>query len=111
MLTAAVRDLHVNHPGRFLTDVETTAQSLWDHNPYITRLNRGDPEVRVVDCHYPLIHKSNETPWHFIHGFTQHLEDVLGVQIKPTLFRGDIHLTDEEKKWIPQVEEYGLTGP
>lgn len=111
MLTAAVRDLHLSHPGRFATDVDTTARALWENNPYITKLDRDDPDIQIIECHYPLIHKSNEGPWHFIHGFTQHLEGVLGIHIKPTLFRGDIHLTAEEKNWIPQVEEFGLRDP
>lgn len=32
-LTAAVRDLHRTHPGRYLTDVRTPFQALWEHNP------------------------------------------------------------------------------
>lgn len=39
MLTAAVRDLHLNNPGVFETDVRTTAMPLWDHNPFLTALS------------------------------------------------------------------------
>lgn len=105
MLTAALRDLHLNHPGKFLTDVRTSCPQLWENNPYITSLDENDPWVEVIDCEYPLIHESNTGPWHFIHGFTQFLEDKVGVTIRPTKFRGDIHLSNEEKEWMSQVQQ------
>jgi len=47
--------------------------------------------------HYPLIQESNQRPYHFIHGYTQYLEQQLGVKIPITRFSGDIHLSVEEK--------------
>lgn len=105
MLTAAVRDLHLCYPGRFLTDVRTPSPELWLHNPYLTPLEEKDSEVRVIDCHYPLIHQSNQRPYHFIHAFMAFLSEQLGLEIKPTAFRGDIYLSDEEKSWNSQVYE------
>ena len=70
MLTAAVRDLHAAHPGAFATDVRTSASALWENNPYLTPLGEGAPGVRTLDMHYPLIHRSNTSPYHFLHGFT-----------------------------------------
>jgi ADP-heptose:LPS heptosyltransferase len=103
MLTAAVRDLHACYPGRFVTDVRTSCPDLWQNNPHLTPLSEDDPGIRVVDCHYPLIHHSNTRPYHFIHGFIEHLNDTLGLQIKPTQFRGDLHLSDEERRWFEAV--------
>src|SRR3954466_592416 len=74
MMTAAVRDLHLAHPGQFLTDVRTPAGQLWENNPYLTPLAANDPEVEVVPMRYDLIHRSNEGAHHFIHGYVQHLE-------------------------------------
>jgi ADP-heptose:LPS heptosyltransferase len=108
MLTAAVRDLHRAHPGMFATEMKTTANELWEHNPNMTRFAANEQEVEDVSCGYPLIHRSNTGPWHFIHGFTQHLGEQLGVQIDPTDFKGDIYLSDEEKHWMSQVQE--ITG-
>jgi ADP-heptose:LPS heptosyltransferase len=104
MLTAAVRDLHASHPGRFHTDVSTTGSALWEHNPNVTRMEAG-AEAEVISCAYPLIHRSNRTPHHFIHGFIQDLGDKLGVKIEPTDFKGDIHLSEDEKRWMSQVQE------
>ncbi|HOW65433.1 MAG TPA: glycosyltransferase family 9 protein [Candidatus Paceibacterota bacterium] len=108
LLTAAVRDLHRCYPGRFLTDVRTSCAELWMHNPYLTPLRETDPEVEVIPCEYPLIHQSNHAPYHCIHGFIDFLNARLGLQIRPTAFKGDLHLSAQEKAWISQVHE--LTG-
>jgi ADP-heptose:LPS heptosyltransferase len=58
-----------------------------------------------LDCHYPLIHVCNKAPYHFIHGFAHFLNERLGTRIQPALFKGDIHIADEEKTWYGQVHE------
>ena len=108
MLTAAVRDLHRCYPGRFVTDVRTSCPALWLENPYLTPLEEDDARVEVIDCHYPLIHRSNTQPWHFLFGYIEFLNERLGLRIQPTEFRGDIHLHREEKRWMSQVHE--ITG-
>ncbi|NNE93487.1 MAG: ADP-heptose--LPS heptosyltransferase [Verrucomicrobiales bacterium] len=108
MLTGVIRDLHELHPGRFITDVRTPCPALWENNPYNRRLDERDRGVKTIECHYPLIHRSNQEPWHFIHGFPAYLSGELGVGIRPTAFRGDIHLSQKEKGWISQVHE--ITG-
>ena len=105
MLTAAVRDLHRTFPGEFVTDVRTSCPALWENNPHLTPLSEGDPEVEQIDCKYPLIHRSNQGPHHFIHGFIEFLGERLGVRIPPGPFKGDIHLSANEKRWISQVQE------
>jgi ADP-heptose:LPS heptosyltransferase len=97
MLTAAVRALHEQHPGRFVTDVRTPCPALWKHNPFLARISDDDPEARLVQCHYPLIHQCNQLPYHFIHGYIRHLSAELNIRLEPTAFHGDIHLGPEEK--------------
>ncbi|HWH70006.1 MAG TPA: glycosyltransferase family 9 protein [Candidatus Sulfotelmatobacter sp.] len=108
MLTAAVRDLHQWYPGQYQTDVRTVCSELWEHNPYITPLSEEDPEVEQIECSYPLINRCNEAPYHCLHGFIEFLNERLRLAIKPTLFRGDIHLSAQEKAWFSQVHE--VTG-
>jgi len=108
MLTAAVRDLHAVHPGIFQTDVRTSADAIWEHNPHLTPLKEGSPGVEMLDMHYPLIHQSNRRPYHFIHGYLQYLEQRLGLRIPPTAFHGDIHLSQEEKGSPPPCVEAGV---
>jgi ADP-heptose:LPS heptosyltransferase len=103
MLTAAVRDLHRAHPGEYQTDVRTSCPPLWRHNPHLTPLDERDPDIEIVDCHYPLIHQSNSIPAHFLHGFPAYLNDVLGTRIRVTEFKGDIHLSPDEKMWAESV--------
>jgi ADP-heptose:LPS heptosyltransferase len=110
MLTAAIRDLHRAYPGRFLTDVRTSCPSLWENNPHLTPLKSKTRGVRTLRCHYPLIHKSNTAPYHFIHGFIEFLNDQLGLKIRPTEFRGDIHLNQREKR-NPLQEMLGESRP
>ena len=112
MLTAAVRDLHRCHPGEFVTDVRTSCPGLWEHNPHITPLSLDDWDVEILDCHYPLIHRSNQQPWHFLHGFADWINERLDLDVRPTEFRGDIHLSDEERAWFGQVQsQYGQARP
>jgi ADP-heptose:LPS heptosyltransferase len=108
MLTAAVRDLHACYPNQFLTGVATTASELWENNPYITPIDERDPEATIVDCHYPLIHQSDARPYHFVQAFSHYLNEILGLNIKTSLHRGDIHLSEQEKSWMSQVHE--ITG-
>jgi ADP-heptose:LPS heptosyltransferase len=105
MLTAAVRDLHGQYPGRFVTDVRTSCPELWEHNPYLTPLDEDDPKVEVLECHYPLINRCNQAPYHCVHGFIEYLNDCLELDIRPSLFKGDIHLSAQEKAWFSQVHE------
>jgi ADP-heptose:LPS heptosyltransferase len=106
MLTAAVRDLHLSYPDEFITDVRTSCPELWENNPYITELEDDDPDVETIECEYPLINESNQLPFHFIHAFRIFLCGRLDVGIKPTAFKGDVHLSDLEKSWRSQVDEY-----
>src|SRR6202034_3020797 len=48
---------------------------------------------------YPLIHQSNQRPYHFLHGYVQYLEEKLQLRIPVTRFHGDIHLSAEEKQF------------
>jgi len=105
MLTAAVRDLHACYPDQFFTDIRVPCPEIWENNPYITPLCEDDEDVEQVDCEYPLIHRSNQEPYHFIHGFIQELNRKLCLNIRPTVFKGDLHLSDLEKSWISQVQE------
>ena len=105
MLTAAVRDLHKCYPNQYETDIRTPCPQLWENNPYIVSLNERDSRVMLLQCEYPLIHRSNERPVHFIDGFIKFLNERLNLRIEATQFKGDIHVSDLEKSWISQVRE------
>jgi ADP-heptose:LPS heptosyltransferase len=109
MLTAAVRDLHRCYPRQFATDVRTLCPALWENNPYLSPLSESEREVRVLECSYPLINQCNELPYHCLHGFVDFLNQKLGLAIRPTAFKGDIHISAQEKAWFSQVREIAGT--
>lgn len=105
MMTGAVRVLHRQYPGRFLTDVRTSCAELWENNPFLTPLSEADPEVEVIECSYPLINHANDLPYHCLHGFMAFLNDRLKLRLRPWEFKGDVHLCALEKAWHSQVFE------
>jgi len=107
MLTAAVRDLKLSHPDIYV-DVRTSCDDLWENNPYLTPLDENDKDVEFHKVEYPLIHNSNHRPFHFIHGFRKDIEDKLKISINVTDFKGDIHLSEEEKELVSPVEKFGV---
>ena len=105
MLTAAIRDLHLAYPDKFLTDVRTSTDALFENSPYITKLNPADPDVHIMRAEYPMIGECNTTPFHFVEAFHEYFEMVLGLPVKPTLMKGDMHISDKEKGWYSQIHE------
>lgn len=89
----------------FETWVHTSAGSLWDNNPLVKQQPTTIAEIEDIQCAYPLIHRSNRSPFHFIHGFMQDLGSKLGVKIDPTEFKGDVYLSADEQRWMSQVQE------
>ena len=71
-------------------------------------MEHTDPGVEVVDCEYPLRHRSNHEPWHFLHGFIHYLNGKFGLDIQLTEYKGDVHLAECEKRWMSPVQE--ITG-
>lgn len=96
MLTSAVRDLKKSHP-EFSINCKTSAQELWQNNPYLDTSVTQQNADKVIQCHYPLIHKSTQGAYHFIHGFRLYLEEQLNVKIPSGDFCVDVHLSQQQK--------------
>lgn len=105
MLTAAIRDLHVCYPKQFITDVDTSFNEAFENNPYLTKLDSNDPTVKKIHLDYDLIHSCNDNAYHFIHGYIHDLNEKLNLNVVCTKFKGDIHISNEEKCWFSQVHE------
>ena len=67
MLTAAVRDLAIFNAKWHMAKVRTPCPALWENSPHLTPLADGAAGAEEIACGYPLIHRSNTGPWHFIH--------------------------------------------
>ena len=103
LLTAALRDLHLCCPRAFQTDVRTGFVDVWANNPHLTALEEYDKDVRIIDCDMPLIERSDQAGVHALNGFLQFLGQQLNVGLRLTDFRGDIHLSSEERNTSPAV--------
>ena len=107
VMTAAVRDLKRWYP-ELNIDVRTSAQELWENNPYLSNLQESDS--LILDAEYGrnqggLIHQSNQRQdIHFLNGFIEDLNAKLGLFVKLTEFKPDIHLTAQERTAIPFME-------
>lgn len=110
MLTSAVRDLYLAHSDKFIIDVRTPFKDLWKNNPYIKPLNEKDDDVEVIEVGYPLVNYSSRLPYHFIHGYRKDIEKKLNIVIPPTAFKGDIHLSQEEKSSPRFIDSFGVNG-
>jgi len=108
LLTAAVRDLHLSYPRQFRTEVRTHFPEIWEYNPNVTGSDQIGKDAEIIECNYSLIDKSNVAPYHCIHAFIHFFNERLGLDIKPTAFKGSICLSNLEKQWCSQV--YELTG-
>lgn len=104
-MTVAVRDLMEAHSDKFIVDVESPCSEIWENNPHLTPLKKDDPEVRVINAEYLLIHKSNQHPVHFINGYRCDFEEKLNVKIPVGRWDGSIFIGDHEKQWYSAVYE------
>lgn len=125
VMTNALRDLHKAHPGKYITDVRTPCNEIFDNSPYITHIQYDEMEyqmlnakfskldgikdidkhtgwigdIKVIDMHYPMIHTSGTAGWHFGYGHRDWLEQILSIKIPQTDIRPDIFLSANEKNW------------
>lgn len=106
LLTAAVRDLHLSHPGRFLTDVRTGCPDLWRHNFLLTPLRADADGAETVDCDdFPLINWSGTLPRHALNTFPDFLSRRLRAPFRPLFFHGDVHLSARERRAPSRVAQ------
>ena len=108
-LTAAVRDLHRAHPGRFAVNVRTAFPDIWKNSPYIdygvTESNITRP---VLNMQYKATldraRKTHDT--HFINGYREDLEKHLNLRIPLTEKKPDVHFTGQEAMERPLPHKY-----
>lgn len=100
VLTAAVRDLHQAYPGVFRTSVQTGAPEVWEHNPYVVEAGGFD---RVIHCNKVKLDRSGASRRHYVHAYLDLINEQLGTAARITSIKGDIHISEQEKKWYSDV--------
>lgn len=111
--TCAIRDLHLAHPGKFLTDVRvpTGCEQIFENSPYITKIADDDEAAVKIKMEYPDIHNSGWSGRPFVTAHTLYLAEKLKIKIPSTSLRPDIHLSQDEKLWpSPVLKEHGFAG-
>ena len=108
-LTAAVRDLATNYPGRFAIHVGGSCSDLWEHNPHVVgvwgaRLPRNLPMIRV--SYTSQLSLANDLRLHFLTAFHRAIADQLGIPIPVLHPHGDLHLSADEKATPPVPRRY-----
>lgn len=105
VMSGAVESLHLAYPGKFITDYEGTASSIFDNNPFIRKLT-GEvrKKARRISMQYPLVHQSNQKGVHFLQGYVEYLSQELDLPIPLAVNKPVLRLSPEEKAWLPQVE-------
>jgi hypothetical protein len=106
MLAYAIKALHEQYPGQYITGVDTCCNSIFEGNPYICwALSSADPTVKVISAEYNTIHKSNQSAYHFVNSFIFDFQEKLGIKLLPTEWSGAIFIRPEEVGWYSAVWE------
>ncbi len=106
VMTAAIRSLHLAHPGKYAVAVDTTAPALFEHSPDVVSIEQArQQDATEIQTHYPAIQQSNTRGIHFMSGYAEFLSDVLGVKIPLLTNRPHVWLSAKEKSWMGQVQE------
>lgn len=109
-MTAALHSLHVAHPSKFVTAVDTSADAFFENSPDVTaRAGLDSPEE--IHMHYPLINQCNQRAVHFLQGYCDFLADVLKVPVPLLTNRPLLYVGKRERAWLNQVQEvFGYKG-
>lgn len=108
-MTVAIESLHQTYPGEYLTGVKTSAMEIWENNPWITKF-KDDESREQINSEYQTVHFCNQAPYPFIEGYTEHLGRALNISLRAVSNIPKIYLTDEEKGWMDQIQEYYSRG-
>lgn len=99
-LSALVRDIHAAHPGAYDITMTGNYQNVfWRNNPHCKPAGK-DPVGQLVKIEYMegITAAGRGEKVHFLSWPHRDFEKKTGVRVPVTLPKGDIHLTDEERK-------------
>ena len=95
MMTCAIRDLKASYPDKYLIQVVTTAQHIWDNNPNLAEFDNPDMIIELGPKRF--VQGSQTRGLHYTNGFRESIEYNLNISIKQGPLKPDLYLSDEEK--------------
>jgi ADP-heptose:LPS heptosyltransferase len=126
LMSIAIRSLHKAYPGKYISDVRSPCNDIFQNNPYVQHINVPDPaaankvieelkkderhppimlgDTKYIISHYPLIHISGMTGLPFADGHRMFLAQQLGIDIPRTGMKPDIFFSKGELSLPRQVE-------
>lgn len=108
MLSVAIRDLHLNYPNEFKTEVFSYYPEVFYNNRFITKLSDKDKPLLTIDLDYgSYLRELRDKDYHFSDCFIKMFNDIFDLKIKKFYSNPCIHLTDEEKNRDYIINKYG----
>jgi ADP-heptose:LPS heptosyltransferase len=112
MLQLAIRELHLNYPDKFKTDIISGYPEITYNNPYLTKLISNGfvvPESNVIDIGYDYeLNNCSSTGHHFSDGYISDINYKLGLKVIKGSIYPEVYLTDEEKDKEIILKKYNL---
>lgn len=107
-LSALVRDLNLAHPGQFrLAMSGHYANVFWVNNPYVSPLDpKANARVLRFDYRPGIRQSSAGVKLHFLTWFHRNFEALTGVRVPVLRPKGDIHLSEKERKPVVPLDRY-----
>lgn len=96
MLVYAIKSILRQHP-HVKINVNTSCMELWQGVDLDLNISENSEDVCVLEAHYETINKSNEYPYHFIHGFLDYLKEKMALKIDCEPWHGFLPLSKDEK--------------
>lgn len=112
---AAVESLHIQYPGKYITDIHCGYPDLFLHHPNITRMRRV-PNIRgrdierprEIDMQCPSINRTH-APIHFLQTWCEFLGDALGLPLRLHVSHPTIYLSEQEKG-LPKLKNHWIVN-
>lgn len=107
-LSGALRDLHIQYPGKYAVHLRTWAADLFKHNPHVASVTSKVPVEKenhrrsFNDGEHPVmvfITQYHDDSMPFVSRFHEKLSREIGSSVPCTKIAGDLRLSDDEKAW------------
>jgi ADP-heptose:LPS heptosyltransferase/SAM-dependent methyltransferase len=118
VMTNAIRDLHLAHPGKYLVDIRTPCNEIFDNSPYITKLQYDESQYNQVNHRFSqtaqdennkLFVRINAGEKELVKEFLAQIGDILVIDMHYPLIHesGTVgyHFSQGHRDWLEQVLE------